>query len=181
MNILNSLLKNEFEIAIYNKTLKTDSPLKNFLEAYLEFEKVSKKYQSENSIEQKAELFDSIKTVNKLSEKLSEKEISDMDSFILPNVDLQKIKNSLTKDEVLIILYYLPLFKNDYLLKIAIDNNDDDVWVYEYEMGDFIYNLEGLKNEVSDPLSNFKNSDFGKLVSEQLLADFDQLLEEKIG
>ena len=110
---------------------------------------------------------------------MSEKEISDMDSFILPNVDLQKIKNSLTKDEVLIILYYLPLFKNDYLLKIAIDNNDDDVWVYEYEMGDFIYNLEGLKNEVSDPLSNFKNSDFGKLVSEQLLADFDQLLEEK--
>ena len=179
LNILNSLLKNEFEIAIYNKTLKTDSPLKNFLEAYLELEKVSKKYQSENSIEQKAELFDSIKIVEKLSKKLSEKEISDMNSFILPNVDLEKIKNSLTKDEVLVILYHLPLFNDDYLLKIAIDNNNDDVRVYEYATGDFIYNLEGLKEEASDPLSNFKNSDFGKVVSEQLLSDFDHLLEEK--
>ena len=115
LNILNSLLKNEFEIAIYNKTLKTDSTLKSFLEAYLKLEKVSKKYQSENSIEQNAELFDSIKTVKKLSEKLSEKEISDMNSCILPNVDLQKIKNSLTKDEVLITL--LPTTLNDYLLK----------------------------------------------------------------
>ena len=73
LNILNSLLKNEFEIAIYNKTLKTDSPLKNFLEAYLELEKVSKKYQSENSIEQKAELFDSIKIVEKLSKSCLKK------------------------------------------------------------------------------------------------------------
>ena len=76
---------------------------------------------------------------------MSEKEISNMNSFILPNVDLEKIKNSLTKDEVLIILYHLPLFNDDYLFKIAIDNNNDDVRVYEYEMGDFIYNLEGSK------------------------------------
>ena len=59
---------------------------------------------------------------------MSEKEISDLKSFILPNVDLEKIKNSLTKDEVLVILYHLPLFNDDYLLKIAIDNNNDDVY-----------------------------------------------------
>ena len=66
LNILNSLLKNEFEIAIYNKTLKTDSPLKIFRSLF-GTRKSFKKYQSENSIEQKAELFDSIKIVEKLS------------------------------------------------------------------------------------------------------------------
>ena len=109
LSILNSLLKNEFEVAIYKNTLPEKSSMKLFLEEYLRFSESVSKSQEIDFLDpnlNKSDILKAIPKMNSLAKKLSSSEINNLQNFILPDIDLETLQESISDEELLIILYF---------------------------------------------------------------------------
>ena len=182
LSILNSLLKNEFEVAIYKNTLPEKSTMKLFLEEYIRFGESVSKSQEINFLDpnlNKLSILEAIPKMDSLAKKLSPSEIIKLQKFILPDVDLKTLQESMSEEELLIILYFFPLYEDEYLLALAVDKENDEVVVQPFYEGGFYNFLEEIRYELSS--EEFLNYPSQSLLefSDIIFADFKKIMQEK--
>ena len=57
----------------------------------------------------------------------------------MPDVDLKTLQESISEEELLIILYFFSLYEDEYLLALAVDKENDEVVVQSFYEGGILF------------------------------------------